>query len=216
MKWIGLKVLTEDVATKSPLLRFIDTSENPNQSLHCLSRMWVQFQFAQLEKIIGYRFNNKAYLIQAFTHASYYKNRITECYQRLEFLGDAVLDYMITRYLFEDSRKFSPGVLTDLRSALVNNTIFASLAVKYDFHKHFIAICPGLHGMIEKFVRLCRERNFFDANFNAEDSGRNLDIVWHVFYNLMKQTIEECCSNPPRSPIRELMELEPGKTRFRF
>lgn len=56
-------------------------------------------------------------------------------FQRLEFLGDAVLDYMITRYLFEDERQYSPGVLTDLRSALVNNTIFASLAVKYDFHK---------------------------------------------------------------------------------
>ncbi|KIH51666.1 RNase3 domain protein, partial [Ancylostoma duodenale] len=117
-----------------------------------------------------YRFNNKAYLLQAFTHASYFKNRITGCYQRLEFLGDAVLDYMITRYLFEDERQYSPGVLTDLRSALVNNTIFASLAVKYDFHKHFIAMCPGLHHMIEKFVKLCSERNFFDANFNSESS----------------------------------------------
>ena len=75
---------------------------------------------------------------------------------------------MITRFLYEDGRQYSPGVLTDLRSALVNNTIFASLAVKYRFHKHFIVMCPGLHHMIEKFVRLCQERKFFDANFNAE------------------------------------------------
>ena len=52
---------------------------------------------------------------QAFTHASYHYNDITDCYQRLEFLGDAVLDYVITRHLFEDERKHSPGELTDLR-----------------------------------------------------------------------------------------------------
>ncbi|KAK6022939.1 RNase3 domain protein [Ostertagia ostertagi] len=253
MKWLGLKVLTDDVVGVDPLLKFVNTPECPNMAERLLQDMWQQFNFSLLEDRIGYRFNNKAYLIQAFTHASYFKNRITGCYQRLEFLGDAVLDYMITRYLFEDERQYSPGVLTDLRSALVNNTIFASLAVKYDFHKHFIAMCPGLHHMIEKFVKLCSERNFFDANFNSEmymvtteeeidegqeedievpkamsdifesvagavylDANRDLDIVWRVFFNLMRQTIEECCAYPPRSPIRELMELEPGKTRFRL
>ncbi|KAK6036408.1 RNase3 domain protein, partial [Cooperia oncophora] len=251
MKWLGLKVLTDDVVAVDPLLKFVNTPDCPNMAERLLQDMWQQFNFSLLEERIGYRFNNKAYLLQAFTHASYFKNRITGCYQRLEFLGDAVLDYMITRYLFEDERQYSPGVLTDLRSALVNNTIFASLAVKYDFHKHFIAMCPGLHHMIEKFVKLCSERNFFDANFNSEmymvtteeeidegqeedievpkamsdifesvagavylDANRDLDIVWRVFFNLMRQTIEECCAYPPRSPIRELMELEPGKTRF--
>ncbi|EYC01886.1 hypothetical protein Y032_0103g3522 [Ancylostoma ceylanicum] len=251
MKWLGLKVLTDEVAAIEPLLEFVNTPECPDMAQRLLKDMWQQFNFSLLEDKIGYRFNNKAYLLQAFTHASYFKNRITGCYQRLEFLGDAVLDYMITRYLFEDERQYSPGVLTDLRSALVNNTIFASLAVKYDFHKHFIAMCPGLHHMIEKFVKLCSERNFFDANFNSEmymvtteeeidegqeedievpkamsdifesvagavylDANRDLDVVWRVFFNLMRQTIEECCAYPPRSPIRELMELEPGKTRF--
>ncbi|PAV60477.1 hypothetical protein WR25_10602 [Diploscapter pachys] len=244
MKWMGLKVDSEK-RTQEPLLRFI---ADPEQHL---KDMYIKFNFQSLEDTIGYRFNDKAYLVQAFTHASYYKNRITGCYQRLEFLGDAVLDYMITRYLYEDARQYSPGVLTDLRSALVNNTIFASLAVKYNFHKHFIAMCPGLHHMIEKFVKLCKERNFLEANFNAEmymvtteeeidegqeedievpkamsdvfesiagaiylDSNRDLDVVWRVVYHLMRDTIEECCANPPRSPIRELMELEQGRARF--
>jgi endoribonuclease Dicer len=45
--------------------------------------------------------------------------------------------------LFEDPRLHSPGALTDLRSALVNNTIFASLAVKFQFHKFFKFFSPG-------------------------------------------------------------------------
>ncbi|VDK55306.1 unnamed protein product [Anisakis simplex] len=168
MKWMGLKVLTQPIELEAPLLRFIDTPQEPELSSCKLKEFWVQFQFSKLEESIGYRFRERAYLLQAFTHASYYKNRITGCYQRLEFLGDAVLDYVITRFLFQHPRQYSPGVLTDLRSALVNNTIFASLAVKYDFHKHFVAMCPGLHHMIEKFVRLCTEKNFSGANFNAE------------------------------------------------
>ena len=51
--------------------------------------------------MIGYVWTDKSYLLQAFSHASFYPNRLTDCYQRLEFLGDAVLDYLITRHLYE-------------------------------------------------------------------------------------------------------------------
>lgn len=82
-----------------------------------------------------------------------------DCYQRLEFLGDAILDYLITKHLYEDPRQHSPGVLTDLRSALVNNTIFASLAVKYDYHKYFKAVSPELFHVIDDFVQFQLEKN---------------------------------------------------------
>ena len=78
---------------------------------------------------------------------------------RLEFLGDAILDYVITRHLFEDVKKHSPGILTDLRSALVNNNIFAALAVKWEFHKYFKAISPQLFNVIEKFVARQKEKH---------------------------------------------------------
>lgn len=83
----------------------------------------------------------------------------SDCYQRLEFLGDAILDYLITKHLYEDPRQHSPGVLTDLRSALVNNTIFASLAVKYDYHKFFKAISPELFHVIDDFVQFQLEKD---------------------------------------------------------
>lgn len=69
------------------------------------------------------------------------------------------MDYLITKHLYEDPRQHSPGVLTDLRSALVNNTIFASLAVKYDYHKYFKAVSPELFQVIDVFVQFQLEKN---------------------------------------------------------
>nr|CAD7580646.1 unnamed protein product [Timema californicum] len=44
-----------------------------------------------LEYKLGYTFKDRSYLLQALTHPSFYRNRVTDCYQRLEFLGDAIL-----------------------------------------------------------------------------------------------------------------------------
>jgi endoribonuclease Dicer len=137
------------VPPKSPLLR---STPHPEKTLELLLD-----GFSEFEEKLGYYFNDRSYLLQAMTHASYSPNRLTDCYQRLEFLGDAVLDYLITRHLYEDPRQHSPGALTDLRSALVNNTIFASLAVRHDFHKYFRHLSPGLNEVIDRFVRIQHE-----------------------------------------------------------
>ncbi|XP_069576855.1 endoribonuclease Dicer [Brachyistius frenatus] len=202
--------------------------------------------FENFEKKINYTFENKAYLLQAFTHASYHYNTITDCYQRLEFLGDAILDYLITKHLYEDPRQHSPGVLTDLRSALVNNTIFASLAVKYDYHKYFKAISPELFHVIDDFVQFQLEKNemqgmdselrrseedeekeedievpkamgdIFESLAGAiyMDSRMSLETVWQVYYPMMRPLIEKFSANVPRSPVRELLEMEPETAKF--
>lgn len=136
-------------APKSPLLLH---GPNAHAMLDRLLDGYDEFEHA-----IGYQFVDRSYLLQAMTHASYSSNRLTDCYQRLEFLGDAVLDYLITRHLYEDPRQHSPGALTDLRSALVNNTIFASLAVRHGFHKYFRHLSPGLNEVIGRFVRIQHE-----------------------------------------------------------
>lgn len=83
------------------------------------------YDFDRFEQLIGYRFHQRAYLIQAFTHASYSYNTITDCYQRLEFLGDAVLDYVITRYLYEVSTSlyFHGRIIIQLCTFSIQNVI---------------------------------------------------------------------------------------------
>lgn len=227
------------IAPRSPLLDF---APNSKDSLERLLDGYSSFEDA-----IGYHFNDRSYLLQAMTHASYSPNRLTDCYQRLEFLGDAVLDYLITRHLYEDPRQHSPGALTDLRSALVNNTIFASLAVRHGFHKYFRHLSPALNEVIDRFVRIQHENghsiseeyyllseeecdeaedvevpkalgDVFESVAGAIflDSNMALDVVWNVYSNMMKPEIEQFSNSVPKSPIRELLELEPETAKFGY
>ncbi len=77
----------------------------------------------KFEKLIGIKFNDQALLRRAFTHRSYInenKSAGLENNERLEFLGDAVLELVITDYLFNHFKEMNEGELTSLRSALVN------------------------------------------------------------------------------------------------
>jgi len=78
-----------------------------------------------LQERLGYTFQNKELLIEALTHKSYkqpYNN------ERLEFLGDAVLDLIVGEYLYKKFRGFDEGKLSKMRASLVNEGGFTSLA----------------------------------------------------------------------------------------
>lgn len=105
-----------------------------------------------MEKL-QWTFQDRALLLQALTHPSYIKNRITDSYQRLEFLGDAILDYLITCHVYYRFPKFTPGQITDMRSALVNNFTFAKIAVtKLGIHQFLKHDSPALFRQISEFV----------------------------------------------------------------
>ncbi|RDE28088.1 ribonuclease III [Parageobacillus thermoglucosidasius] len=79
-------------------------------------------KFKELQKKIGIFFTNEKLLIQAFTHSSYvneHRKRPHEDNERLEFLGDAVLELTVSQYLFKKFPHMSEGELTKLRAAIV-------------------------------------------------------------------------------------------------
>lgn len=76
----------------------------------------------ELEKRIGYRFQERALLQQALTHSSYANERRInkiEDYERLEFLGDAVLEVTVSDHLFHTYPEMKEGEMTKLRASLV-------------------------------------------------------------------------------------------------
>ncbi|MES2059405.1 MAG: ribonuclease III [Patescibacteria group bacterium] len=97
------------------------------------------------EKKIGIVFKNKELLKQAFTHRSYLnenKGAGMEHNERLEFLGDAVLELSVTDYLFGKYPKKPEGELTALRSALVNSVMLANVATELGLN-NFLLLSRG-------------------------------------------------------------------------
>jgi ribonuclease III len=101
--------------------------------------------FSLLEKKLNLQFKNKDFLIQAFCHRSYL-NENPDFYlshnERLEFLGDAVLELIVTEYLYQKYPKKSEGELTNWRAALVNARILSEVAKELDFND-FLLLSRG-------------------------------------------------------------------------
>lgn len=101
--------------------------------------------FEKFEEKAGIVFKNKSLLKQAFTHRSYInENRgsALEHNERLEFLGDAVLELVVTDYLYKHFQDATEGKLTALRSALVNADICSAVAQKLDVN-NFLLLSKG-------------------------------------------------------------------------
>ncbi len=101
--------------------------------------------FSKLEKALDLKFKNKDLLIQAFIHRSYL-NENPKFYlphnERLEFLGDAVLELVITEYLFRKYPQKTEGEMTNWRASLVNSKILSGIAKELGFND-FLLLSRG-------------------------------------------------------------------------
>ncbi|KAL9920963.1 endoribonuclease Dcr-2 [Glossina fuscipes fuscipes] len=106
----------------------------------------------KLERNLNYKFRDRAYLLQAITHPSFPTNRLTGCYQELEFIGDAILDMLVTCYIFERYQSMTPGMMTDMRMALVNNITLGCICVRHRFHLFMLYENSALSEAVKTFA----------------------------------------------------------------
>lgn len=94
----------------------------------------------EFEDKIGVKFNNHDLLLQALTHRSYLNERPKwhlDHNERLEFLGDAVLELVVTEYLYNNYPN-PEGELTNWRAALVNSVMLAKISSKFDLNSYIL------------------------------------------------------------------------------
>lgn len=94
-----------------------------------------------LQERIGYSFKDRTLLEQAVTHRSYLNEHPdwpTGHNERLEFLGDAVLELVVTEYLYEHYPQNPEGEMTNWRAALVNANILAGITNEFDLNAHML------------------------------------------------------------------------------
>ena len=97
--------------------------------------MSIGKEIVELQSAIGYEFSDIAYLENALTHASYsneQKSRgiFLESNERLEFLGDAILQAVISKYLYKNYKKYTEGTLTKMRQYLVCEKTLSKIAAE--------------------------------------------------------------------------------------
>ncbi|PKA46582.1 Endoribonuclease Dicer like 1 [Apostasia shenzhenica] len=214
MRWIGIHVEFDPFELESV---------KPHAVPESIMR---SVDFDALESALNVKFKDRALLVEAITHASRPSSGVS-CYQRLEFVGDAVLDHLITRHLFFTYTDLPPGRLTDLRAAAVNNENFARVAVKHKLHVHLRHGSSALESQIRDFVKDVREE-LSKPGFNSFglgdckapkvlgdivesvagaiylDNGLDTLVVWKVFQPLLQPMVTP--ETLPMHPVRELQE----------
>jgi len=140
--------------------------------------------FSKLEKKLDISFKNKDLLIQAFCHRSYL-NENPHFYlhhnERLEFLGDAVLELVVTEYLYLEYPKKPEGELTNWRAALVNAKQLSKTAKELGFND-FLLLSKG------ESKETGKSRQFILANtFEAFVGAFYLDSGYSVCQEFLKK-----------------------------
>ncbi|KAH9804981.1 Endoribonuclease Dicer [Citrus sinensis] len=210
MKWLGIDAdlevsLVDDCITRASLRSYVPRIN----------------EIKDIESKIGYEFTVKFLLQEAITHASVQE---FYCYQRLEFLGDSVLDLLITWHLYQSHTDIDPGELTDLRSASVNNENFAQATVKKNLYKHLQHCSTLLLSQITEYVKsFPKPGETTDSGPSMKapkalgdllesivgavliDTKLNLDEVWRIFKPILSPIVTPDKLELP--PLRELIEL---------
>jgi ribonuclease-3 len=117
-----------------------------------LSPLYPRVDWNLLDSVLRYHIRNKEYFVRALVHRSFIPiSRIEalESNERLEFLGDSILNFVVAEYLFEQHPEKEEGELTILRSRLVNRKALAFCAKEIDL-KSFLLMHTSSAGVQEK------------------------------------------------------------------
>lgn len=88
-------------------------------------------KIANIEESISYVFQDKSLILEALTHGSFsHENNLGYNYERLEFLGDAVLELVVSEYILNNHKNMNEGAMTKLRACVVNEKFLSGKARK--------------------------------------------------------------------------------------
>jgi ribonuclease-3 len=171
-------------------------------------------QFAQ-EKL-GVTFNSVDLLVTAFTHRSYlneHKKSVSEHNERLEFLGDAVLELVVTEYLFAHYSD-PEGVLTNWRSALVRTESISAAASRLGYEPYLRLSRGEKQGTARARAQILA--NSFEAVIGAVYLDQGYDAAKELIEKSILSTFKEILATgswmDPKSHLQEVVQSVDGVT----
>lgn len=159
---------------------------------------------AWLNEKLGYRFNDEQLLLMALTHRSA-TGRNNE---RLEFLGDAVLDVVVSEVIYQLRPQASEGAMSRIRASLVKDSTLARLATSIDLGEHLV-LGPG-ERRTGGHHRLSILADALEAIFGAVylDSGFDSarDVIRTAYGEMLESLPESASQRDPKTRLQELLQ----------
>ncbi|MDC3144920.1 ribonuclease III [SAR86 cluster bacterium] len=155
--------------------------------------------FINLEKKINYSFKNKIYLSTALTHSS--KSKTNN--ERLEYLGDAVINLAISDYLIKNFTDLDEGSLSILRSNLVSRVTLSKVASQLGLES-YLKIGKSLLNQENKKISIYG--NAFEAIIGGIYLDKDFSQAASVVINLLKKEIESLKKNKTKDKKTLLQE----------
>ncbi|MBU1670980.1 MAG: ribonuclease III [Actinobacteria bacterium] len=152
-----------------------------------------------VENVLGYTFNDRSLLLNGLSHTSYINEQglpVFESYERLEFLGDSVIELAVTHLLFEDFPEAPEGELTKFRSPLVKGEALAEAAARLGLGDYIFL------GKGEESTGGRTKRSLLADTFEAVVGAVYLDAGFEVARGLVISLLEK--------NIHKLLKWGPG------
>lgn len=169
----------------------------------------------RLEKSIGYVFKHVGLLMEALTHSSYsYENNLTYNYERFEFLGDSIIEMIVSEYIVTFYADFNEGTMSSLRAYVVNEVSLSEISKSLD-----LMSCLYLgkgesaeYGTFKKSILA----DIFEAIVAAVYLDGGYDAAKKLVVDLIKERIEEavtgCSFLDAKSEVQRICQQYFNKT----
>lgn len=156
-----------------------------------------------LESRLGYSFQRKTLLQTALTHRSAQSQGIESDYERLEYLGDAVLDLAVAHLLLDAHPKAREGELSKMRAALVNTQSLASIALELELSHHIVLSRAEIaNGGAERPSILA---DVVEGIIGAIYRDSNYDAALHAVRKLLGEKVRKVVPEDPKTELQEAL-----------
>ncbi|KAJ6003577.1 ATP-dependent helicase dcl2 [Penicillium canescens] len=164
----------------------------------------------KIDLLLAFKFQNRALIWEALTHPSWQRDNTTGSYQRLEFLGDAVLDFLVSKNLYNRHPKLAEGQMTELRAATVNADFLAFLCMELTLTE---PRCSKPSSILDDFETSILSKNTSLWMFMRHDAPEIMksQASCSERYRILRDKIKRNLSNDVSYPWATLAQLAPPK-----
>ena len=171
----------------------------------------IDTDLEELQDILGVVFVDKSLLLTAITHRSYlneHREATWEHNERLEFLGDAVLELVVTDFLFAKYKDKPEGELTAIRAALVNTVSLSGASEKLNVNR-FLLMSKGEakdEGRARQYILANVFESFIGAMYLDQGYEVAKDFIARSLFSNTEEIVQKRLWQDPKSRFQELAQ----------